>query len=184
MYICKADAKAKAGDSMLLYTVWPVIVAGVSVIMDVKNARIDNGWILFSVCVGLYFKIYKGGFPAVISFAVGMMTPLALLGILFYFRMLGPGDIKLLCALGGVMGSREIVCCIIASFLMGAVMSMAILIFYGNVSQRIQYLYQYLQEYLHTGIRKPYYKKGMPLENIHFTVPVFLSVVLYTGGVF
>ena len=82
------------------------------------------------------------------------------------------------------MGFPSIIWCIIVSFLIGAVISLSILIFYGMFSQRIRYFYEYLQDYLRTGRWKPYYKRGMPLENIHFTVPVFLSVMLYAGGVY
>lgn len=169
---------------MLVYTIWPVIVAGVSVVMDIRETRIDNGWILFSMAVGFLLQLLKGGTETIPSFALGTAAPLVLLGILFYFRMLGPGDIKLFCALGGVMGIRDIICCIAASFFLGAVISVAILIFCGDIRQRIQYFFQYFQDFLHTGEIKPYYRKGMALENFHFTVPVFLSVVLYTGGVY
>lgn len=169
---------------MFLYAVWPVIVAGIAVIMDIRSASIDNGWILFSMCVGLYLKIWKDGAQAIPVFCIGSLIPLAVLGILFYFRMLGPGDIKLFCVLGGCMGASSIIWCIVVSFLIGAMISLSILIFYGMFCQRIRYFYEYLQDYLHTGMRKPYYKQGMPLENIHFTVPVFLSVVLYAGGVY
>lgn len=169
---------------MFLYAVWPVIVAGTAVIMDIRSASIDNGWIFFSMCVGLYLKIWKDGLRIIPIFFIGCLIPLAALSILFYFRMLGPGDIKLLCVLGGFMEAPCIIWCIIVSFLIGAMISLSILIFYGMFCRRIRYFYEYLQDYLCTGMRKPYYKRGMPLENIHFTVPVFLSVVLYAGGVY
>lgn len=169
---------------MLVYAIWPVIVAGVSVVMDIRDARIDNGWILFSLGMGFILQIFRGGMKMAVPFAAGTVIPLMLLGILFYFRMLGPGDIKLFCALGGAMGSRDIVWCIAVSFFLGAVISVAILIFCGDIRQRFQYFFLYFQDFLHTGKVKPYYRKGMALENFHFTVPVFLSVVLYAGGVY
>ena len=167
-----------------MYAIWPVIVAGVSVVMDIREARIDNGWIFFSICMGGILQILQGGADKLFPFAAGTILPFVFLGILFYFRMLGPGDIKLFCALGGVMGIRDIVWCIAVSFLFGAVISVAILIFCGDIRQRFQYFFLYFQDFLHTGKVKPYYRKGMALENFHFTVPVFLSVVLYAGGVY
>lgn len=86
--------------------------------------------------------------------------------------MLGPGDIKLFCALGGIMGVHDIWRCIEFSFLAGAVISLAILIFCGNPAERLRYLTSYLEDYLRTGIRKPYYHRGFALENFHFTIPV------------
>lgn len=169
---------------MFIYTVFPVVVAGVSVWMDVREARIDNGWIIFSMCIGLLLKLYKGGIKEILFWGAGVMMPIVLLGIVFYFRMLGAGDIKLFCALGGLMGTSDIIWCIVFSFLIGAILSVAILIYYGIFSQRIHYFYRYIQEYFHTGHCRPYYKKGMALENIHFSVPVFLSTMLYMGGVY
>ena len=70
------------------------------------------------------------------------------------------------------------------SFLAGAVISLAILIFCGNPAERLRYLTSYLEDYLRTGIRKPYYHRGFALENFHFTIPVFMSVMLYAGGIY
>ena len=78
----------------------------------------------------------------------------------------------------------EILNCISYSFLIGAVISAALMISSGIVCQRILYLLHYISVYFKTGKREPYYKSGMPLENFHFTVPIFLSALLYAGGVY
>ena len=110
--------------------------------------------------------------------------PLVILGWLFCLRMLGPGDIKVFCALGGIMGVTKILWCIWFSFLCGAVISLAVLLFYGELWKRMAYLMAYLISYFQTGIIKPYYRRENALENIHFTVPIFMSVMLYTGGLY
>ena len=112
-------------------------------------------------------------------------VPVLLLGILFIFHMIGAGDIKLLCALGGIMGPRTVMECIVYSLLAGAGISLAILISTGGIRRRFLYLYQYMNEFYCTGEIRPYYRKGMSFpENFHFTVPIFLSAVLYAGGVY
>lgn len=63
-------------------------------------------------------------------------------------------------------------------------LSLAILILCGGFSQRIQYLVKYMKTYIRTGERKAYYRNGTAWENIHFTVPVFMSVMLYAGGMY
>ena len=113
-------------------------------------------------------------------FISGTGIPLVVLGWLFYFRMLGSGDIKLFCVLGGIMGPVHILWCIWYAFLTGGLLSLAILILCGGFSQRIQYLVKYIR----TGERKAYYRNGTAWENIHFTVPVFMSVMLYAGGMY
>ena len=67
----------------------------------------------------------------------------------------------------------------------GAGISLAILISTGGIRRRFLYLYQYMNEFYCTGEIRPYYRKGMSFpENFHFTVPIFLSAVLYAGGVY
>lgn len=170
---------------MFFYVGFPIVIASVAVIMDLRNTRVDNGWILFCMITGISVRVIAEGLSGLISFLSGAVFPLLLLGVLFVFRMLGPGDIKLFCALGGILGPGRILKCIILSFFLGAGISLALLISNGDFRQRFQYLFQYICELAETGKRKPYYKRGMSsLENFHFTVPIFLSIVLYAGGIY
>ncbi len=162
----------------------PVAIAGTAAVMDLRSMQVDNGWILFSLLTGMTVQVMKHGMAGMGVFLSGAAFPFLLLAVLFCFRMLGPGDIKLFCALGGIMGIHDIGKCILVSFLLGGIISLAILISAGVFCRRIRFLISYFQDYFHTGIVKPYYRKGMALENFHFTVPVFLSVLLYAGGVY
>ncbi len=169
---------------MFLNTGLPLAIAGTAVLMDLRMAQVENGWILFSMMTAFFWRIMQEGIGGIQGFILGMLLPLAALSGLFYFRMLGPGDIKLFCALGCVMGPSAIGKCMICSFVLGAVISLAILIFCGSFLTRIHNLIRYFHIFFRTGEATPYYKKGMALENFHFTVPVFMSVMLYAGGVY
>ena len=135
--------------------------------------------------VNFLIQITENGPKGGVIFLAGVAVPVLLLGILFIFHMIGAGDIKLLCALGGIMGPRTVMECIVYSLLAGAGISLAILISTGGIRRRFLYLYQYMNEFYCTGEIRPYYRKGMSFpENFHFTVPIFLSAVLYAGGVY
>ena len=162
---------------MLFYRIFPAIAAGCAALMDIQRAKVDNGWLLFCVLVSLFTRIWKMDVSSLGSWICGLLVPILILGILFIFRMLGAGDIKLLSVIGSMIGPTKILNCISYSFLIGAVIS-------GIVCQRILYLLHYISVYFKTGKREPYYKSGMPLENFHFTVPIFLSALLYAGGVY
>ena len=161
-----------------------LLVAGTAMLMDLRWMRVDNGWIFCSLVSGLLFQLLTNGIRGIFIFLTGAMAPVVILGILFYFHMIGAGDIKLFCALGGIMGIEKIGICIAVSFVLGAVISLLILVFYCDFFQRIQYFFKYVQDYLYTKEVKPYLKRGMTLENYHFTVSVFMSVLLYTGGMY
>ena len=169
---------------MLFYRIFPAIAAGCAALMDIQRAKVDNGWLLFCVLVSLFTRIWKMDVSSLETWICGLLVPILILGILFIFRMLGAGDIKLLSVIGSMIGPTKILNCIFYSFLIGAVISAALMISSGIVCQRILYLLHYISVYFKTGKREPYYKSGMLLENFHFTVPIFLSALLYAGGVY
>lgn len=151
--------------------------------MDISSMRISNGWILCSLLAGLGYAFFGPG-GSLGEYILGILLPMGVLGWMFIFRMLGPGDIKLFCAIGGVIGPGNIWRCMGFSFLTGAVLSLAILLIYGDPVGRIRDFVTYLREVSGSGIKKPYYKRGSALENFHFTVPIFMSVMLYAGGMY
>lgn len=170
---------------MLLHTFFPVAVAFCAMLMDLRTARVDNGWILFSMAVGLLIRVWQEGVGGILSFLAGTAVPLIFPGILFIYHMLGAGDIKLFCSLGGFMGPAVVGKCIFCSFMIGAGISLAILISNGDFRRRFQYFFQYMEDLIRSGERKPYIRKGMSeTENFHFTVPVFLSTLLFAGGLY
>ena len=117
-----------------------------------------------------------------IVYVLGILVPFFLLLPLFYFRMLGAGDIKLFCVLGSVLGYETIVKIMVCSFFLGALLSLAFLISCGNLKERCLYFFHYLYRYGKTRNPVPYIKRGRRAENFHFTVPILLGVMLYAGG--
>ena len=164
---------------MLLLT-----IAGIAVLMDLYEMRIKNSWIICSLVMGLIYSIWYGNWQCVPVFTAGAVVPLVLLGWLFYFRMLGSGDIKLFCVLGGLMGPYHILWCMWYAVLAGAALSLAILFFCGGFHERFHHLEQYIRQLIETGKKSPYYRTGTAFENIHFTIPIFMSVMLYMGGIY
>ncbi len=153
-------------------------------IMDLRTARIDNGWILFCMAVGSICCIMEKGIAGMVLYVAGSSIPLFLI-ILFAFGMLGAGDIKLFCALGGVLGTVGILKCILVSFVLGACISAAILMFNRNFCERIHYFIYYMGQTVRERKVMSYRRKEISApENFHFTIPIFLSVVLYAGGVY
>lgn len=152
--------------------------------MDIYQMKIKNSWILLSLSIGIFYRFCIDGWCGGFLFFSGAVVPLGVLGWMFYFRMLGAGDIKLFCVLGGIMGASDILHCIWIAFLIGAVLSAGIFLTCGGFLQRLAYLADYLKDFIRTRQRKPYYHKGMTVENIHFTVPIFMSVMLYVGGIY
>lgn len=150
--------------------------------LDVLTEKVDNRYILCGWILGLGFQLGYGQEQGFWNFLGGAILPVVMLFGLFWFRMLGPGDIKLFSVLGGLMGTEAILYCMFYSFLFGAILSLAFLIACGNAAQRILYFSNYISTMIQTKKKIPYYLPGKQLENIHFTVPVLMGVMLYAGG--
>ena len=159
-------------------------IAFLGVCMDLRNEKIANAAIVIFTFVGLIYQTGSYGLMGIWEYLKGAGVPLLLLFVLFVFRMLGPGDIKLLSALGGIMGVSAIFKCIIISFFFGAILALAIIISCGNLVQRLRYFAEYLNRTLQTKKITAYYKPGMPIENFHFSIPIFMSIILYAGGLY
>lgn len=157
--------------------------------MDLARERVDNHFILFGLMLGLGYQAGAYGLRGVILFLTGIGFPILFLYPLFFFRMIGAGDIKLLSVLGGFVGPMAIAQCIFLSFLFGAVLSVVVILVCGNFAARLKYFTSYIKQLLMTKERFvskeviPYYIPGKRMENIHFTVPVLMSMVVYTGGI-
>lgn len=156
--------------------------------MDLIYEKVDNHFILFGLLLGIMYQVVTCGLRGAVLFLVGIGIPVLFLYILFLFRMLGSGDIKLLSMLGGFIGPYSIAKCILVSFLCGAVISVLILMICGNLISRLKYFTNYMNKLLITEKfwlseeLIPYYRRGKRMENIHFTVPILMSMILYAGG--
>ena len=152
--------------------------------MDLTRKKIPNRLILAGYLSGLTFYIRICGIAGLIIFLAGILLPLLLLWTLYYFRMIGAGDIKLLSALGGLLGPTAGFYCILYSFLIGGCIS-AILIFHRrNLRHRLNYFFAYFREYSTTGTWKPYLDKTEKSSHLYLSVPVFFSILCHIGGVY
>lgn len=168
---------------------WLVLTAASgAVLMDLKTEKIANGWILLFWLLGFWSNLTEYRTAGISRFLTGAIVPLVCLFRLFYFGMLGAGDIKLLSVIGGFLGWASAVKCIVLSFVFGAILSIGILIVCGNIRQRLlkftDYVKQYHMKILQREKRIPdsYRKKEWGMESVHFTVPVLLAVLLWIGG--
>ena len=50
---------------------FPVVLAGTAMIMDLRTAKVDNGWILFSMFVGFVLCIRERGVSGIRFFPYG-----------------------------------------------------------------------------------------------------------------
>lgn len=84
---------------------------GLCVLFDVKTDRIPNRLSLFGLISGLLSSVMLYGFRILPSRLLWTLLPVLVLILLFKYRVIGAGDIKLLCVCGAYAGERVIVVC-------------------------------------------------------------------------
>lgn len=158
--------------------------------MDFRYDRIYNGWIIFGILTGLFFRILINGWQDISYAAAAMLISFCLLYPVYKIGALGAGDVKLVIMAGSFLTLNRILRAIAVSFVIGAVFSIRKMALEENFMERMQYLFSYLSEVLHTGQWKLYgenlkddYKKYKS-NKIHFALPICISVMLGLGGVF
>lgn len=156
-------------------------VTGAAAVWDIRTGKVPNVLTAAGLGAASWLQLTELGIFGFWRFLGGSALPLLLLGVLFYFRMLGAGDIKLFCVIGGFLGTERVFICIAVSFLMGAVISLVLLIKRRILKARVLYFFAYIGRLYRTGKYSPYRGKDREAE-FCFTVPVFLSVLLCVGG--
>lgn len=157
-------------------------LAAMAVILDLWKRKIPNVLTFAGVAVGGIFQSINYGYMGILLFLGGVGTPLLVLGALYYFRMIGAGDIKLFCALGGFLGAIKSLTCILIAFLVGAGISVILILWRRNLWSRLGYFYAYISNYFHLKKWEPYRRDEDVDSHMYFSVPILISVILYVGG--
>lgn len=156
-----------------------------SMCFDLAEERIPNSWMTAGWITGFILQVYLKGRLGIPAFLTGGLLPVFLLFLLFYLRMMGAGDIKLLSVLGGLMGPEAILFCIFYSFICSAILSFAILYICDNFKERFQYFITYIHQCFQSKQRIPYRLLGKKRqEHLHFSVAVLMGVLLWIGGIY
>ena len=149
---------------------------------DLRSGRISNQLIVTGLFAGFLCQVVQYKAAGIVLFLGGSLLPLLLLGVLFYFRMLGAGDINLFCVVGGFLGAMDLLKCMLAAVVFGAVWSSWILWKRHLWTERFGYFMQYTATYAKERHWKSYLDGVGKAGRICFSLPILASVLCYMGG--
>lgn len=147
---------------------------------------------MIGIPVGFAFQIYECGRKGIVLGLFGSILPIVLLFLLFLFKVLGAGDIKLFSVVGSFYGASFVFQTIIIAFLIGGVMSIIHLVKSKQVIYRLQFLAKYIQSYgskvncLDEKGKKqfviPYYdiQRDGYEGTIHFSIAILGALIIQT----
>lgn len=156
-----------------------IMIAGVAALDDLYRGKISNGIIVTGLCWGAAYQFIDRGLVGVICFLGGVLCPLLLTAGLFYFRMIGAGDLKLLAVIGGFLGPVQVLSCMAAAVFIGGAAALVIMLRRQNMMQRFTYLFTYLCLYSRDKKWSSYLSEAGKDAAFCFSVPVFWAVLWY-----
>jgi prepilin peptidase CpaA len=107
--------------------------ASVAALIDVWSRRIPN-WLTFGTLVlGVVINVWLHGFSGAVTAIAGAGLGAALLLPFYFMRAIGAGDVKLLAALGALLGPAALLSVAVYGALVGGAMSMVILFARGRL---------------------------------------------------
>jgi prepilin peptidase CpaA len=102
-----------------------VLIAGAS---DIRSRRIPNWLTLSGVCAGLALHGATGGFNGFKLSAMGMLLGFGAYLALYCLRAMGAGDVKLMAAVGAIVGPAGWISVFVATAIAAGLLSLGLVI--------------------------------------------------------
>lgn len=109
------------------------LIAALAVWFDCKERRIPNPLVFTGMIVGLIMGLISGGIKGFGMSCLGMVVGVGILFVPFALGWIGAGDVKLLGAIGAVLGAKGAMFSMLYGAIAGGVMSAVVLARHGRL---------------------------------------------------
>ena len=110
---------------------------------DIAFVRIFNWLTAGMALIAIIYASVENGFPGVGSALLGILAGLVLYGWMFWIRVLGGGDVKLLMAFGAWGGARYALDVALLGVFLGGAMALLILVVKGKAGDFARRAYRF-----------------------------------------
>ena len=154
----------------MLFDLIPPAVASVAAVCDVRWRRIPN-WLTLSAFVGgLVVQVLRSGAAGVLVALAGAGLGLCVFLPFYVIHAIGAGDVKLLAAVGALVGPQTLVSVAIYAALVGGAISVYILARRGRLQFSMAEIMSRPLSLTRTGAKAPY--------GVAIACGVYLSMLL------
>lgn len=113
---------------------------------DIKTSKIPNWLTMSGIAVGLLLHLIQNGVAGLSFSAIGLLVGGGVFMILYFFRALGAGDVKLFAAIGALVGTEFVLYSMMYSIVYAGVIGLIILLFTRSFMKRMLQVIFYLFE--------------------------------------
>ena len=128
-----------------------IILLVVAVIFDLRERRVPN-WLTFPFMAGgLAYHLAANGFTGLLFSVQGLALGIALLILFYAAGGMGAGDVKLMGAVGSVLGPVHVLYAFVYSALVGGIYSVVVLYRYSALRSSLERCVSAPLDFLRTG---------------------------------
>jgi len=122
----------------LLLGIDALIVAVIAAVIDVRQHRIPN-WLTYSgIAMGIMLRWAFFGWPGLGSAVAGCVLAGGVVFLFYLVRAMGAGDVKLLAALGSLVGSGHVLVVLVATAICGGVLAILYAAYRGRMGATVR----------------------------------------------
>ena len=158
---------------------YPVLLLLVmtAVVLDFLCFKISNRLIVAGYLLAFALRFAQGGVQELFVVLWNISFPVIALYLFYRMRAIGAGDVKLFSMIGGFVSFKEIVLCMVFSFLIGAVISLGKMLYSGTLFQGLSDGGSYIW-----GLMGGNWQEYKPRTNtkdhvIHFSLAILLGML-------
>jgi prepilin peptidase CpaA len=150
------DGAFKTTMSILLVLALAAVSATVAAFVDLRSRRIPNWLTAGTFCLGVLVNVWSDGVTGGLNALGGAAVGLAVLLPFYAIRSVGAGDVKLLAALGALVGPPLLVSVAVYGALVGGVMAAVMLAARGRLALALGEMFVQQKLPSRSGITAPY----------------------------
>jgi prepilin peptidase CpaA len=129
-----------------------LLLASASAVIDVQRQRIPN-WLTYpGILLGLGLRTALFGWKGLISSLGGMVLAGGILLFFFLIRAMGAGDVKLLAAIGSIVGLEHAFVVLLATAIAGGILAIAVAVLRGQLASTIRNTFSVARHHLTSGL--------------------------------
>jgi prepilin peptidase CpaA len=104
------------------------IIITIAIVSDIRVRRIPN-WLTFSAMIaGIGYHIYVGGITGLLLSLGGLLIGFSLFFVFYMLGGMGAGDVKLMAAIGSLLGPKDVLFAALYTALAGGVYAVLLMV--------------------------------------------------------
>jgi prepilin peptidase CpaA len=113
-------------------------IVAIAAVIDFRTRRIPNWLTLSAVLLGLVFQGVTHGLPGLLAALLGVLVGAGLFFIPFALGGMGPGDVKLMAAVGAFLGPKGALWAVLMTGVAGGVLVLVWALVHGRLGRTLQ----------------------------------------------